>query len=204
MTHGDDAIAISGRLAINRRTMMRLGGLAVAGLAAGAAAAPAAYSGDVRFVVSDRRHPDSLRFAEALEREGAVRLEAGDGLTRLWQSVLQPHWRARPGATAGLTSVAIWQLLAEQARGEGRRATLIARHRIDPEGGGAVHLVTVPNELAEVAAPLWNAPGNWPVVAAHLVSRCSARSATNTATRRCGALTPADASHPSLVSWRIG
>lgn len=71
---------------------------------------------DIRYIVTDRRYPESLAHARALAVQGAKTLEVSDGLTRLWQENLLPLWQQGEGAVAGLTTRAVWQCLAEQAR----------------------------------------------------------------------------------------
>ncbi|MBB4858669.1 hypothetical protein HNO88_001995 [Novosphingobium chloroacetimidivorans] len=189
---------------IDRRRMLLVSGLTAAGVAAGGVTTLAAAADQgIRFVVSDRRLPESLVFAEVVERAGARRLEATDGLTRLWQDVLRPHWQSGHGATVGLTTVAMWQVLAEQARGEGRQARLIGRHRTD-DGGSGAHRFAVPSELSADAGTVTSTPGAWPAAAAHLVSRCAGIHRHAGAAPACGTLSAAEASFPALVSWRIG
>jgi hypothetical protein len=76
---------------------------------------------DVRYIVTDRRYPQSRAHAEALAWEGGKTLEVTDGLTRLWQESLEPLWQQGAGAVAGLTTRAVWQSLAEQARSHALR-----------------------------------------------------------------------------------
>lgn len=187
---------------MDRRTMLALSGLAAAGLTAGGAAPAATPTSRIQFVVSDRRLPESLFFAEVLEGRGARRLEATEGLTRLWQDVLLPHWRTSEGATVGLTPVAMWHVLAEQARGEGRRSQLVGRHQVDASGNG-VHRIAVPARLAADAGALTQAPGAWVAGTAHLVSRCSQAHGPEAVGPACGTLSAAEGSFPALVSWRI-
>lgn len=79
----------------------------------------------IRYIVTDRRYPQSLAHATALSARGSARLEVTDGLTRLWQESLQPLWRQHDGAVAGLTTRAVWECLAEQARSHGCRTRVL-------------------------------------------------------------------------------
>lgn len=113
------------RLLIHRRTLLSLGGSAVAlsalGLPLLAGAAPS-----VRYVITDRRHAASLAFAR--QWPAGTALEVTDGLTRLWRQALQPHWQSEAaGTVAGLTSREVWTCLAEQARSHGLLCTASAR-----------------------------------------------------------------------------
>lgn len=71
---------------------------------------------DIRYIVTDRRYGLSLAHAEALAAQCGRTLEVNDGLTRLWRENLLPLWQQGEGAVAGLTTRAVWQCLAEQAR----------------------------------------------------------------------------------------
>ena len=71
---------------------------------------------DVRYVVTDRRYPQSLAYAQELGSHKVIRLEVTEGLTRLWQEQLDPLWQVGNGAVTGLTTRAVWECLAEQAR----------------------------------------------------------------------------------------
>jgi len=80
---------------------------------------------DIRYIVTDRRYPQSLAHATALSVHGGGRLEVTDGLTRMWQESLQALWQQHEGAVAGLTTRAVWECLAEQARGHGCRTRVL-------------------------------------------------------------------------------
>lgn len=76
---------------------------------------------DIRFIVTDRRFPQSLAHVKALAVQGGKTLDVSDGLTRLWQENLQPLWQRREGAVAGVTTRSVWLCLAEQARSHALR-----------------------------------------------------------------------------------
>lgn len=80
---------------------------------------------DIRYIVTDRRYPQSLAHATALSVHGGRRLEVADGLTRLWQESLQALWQQHEGAVAGLTTRGVWECLAEQARSHGCRTRVL-------------------------------------------------------------------------------
>lgn len=79
---------------------------------------------NIRYVVTDRRLPESLIFGLAHVSKGAVRLEVTDSLTKLWQEALVPLWRERGGAVAGLTTREVCNCLAEQARSQSHRTVM--------------------------------------------------------------------------------
>jgi hypothetical protein len=85
---------------------------------------------DVRFVVTDRRLPQSLAFAIEHAEKGSARLEVTNGLTRLWQESLMPLWREQGGAVAGLTTREVWHCLAEQARSQSRRTVVLHQYDV--------------------------------------------------------------------------
>lgn len=122
-------------LRISRRALLGAGGgiaalaaVADAPLFAVAAAQPlqATDLSDIRYVVTDRRHRQSLVFARAYVARGSRPLEIADGLTRMWQQSLLPLWRTGGGAVAGLTTSAAWRCLAEQARSHSLRTRILA------------------------------------------------------------------------------
>ncbi|RDK06265.1 hypothetical protein [Cupriavidus lacunae] len=80
---------------------------------------------DIRYIVMDRRYPQSLAYAKAQAEKGGKPLEVTDGLTRLWQEHLHPLWQQGEGAVAGLTTLAVWQCLAEQARSHAFRTRVL-------------------------------------------------------------------------------
>jgi len=137
---------------ISRRRLLVAGGSTAAALAvvgptplfAGTVACSAfpelANVSDIRYIVIDRRYPESLAHAEALAGRGATTLDVADGLTRLWQEHLQPFWRHGEGAVAGLTTLAVWQCLAEQARSHALRTRALAA--VDRDDGHPDNLVS--------------------------------------------------------------
>ncbi|ADG18147.1 hypothetical protein BC1002_4152 [Paraburkholderia atlantica] len=80
---------------------------------------------DIRYFVTDRRYAESLAHAKAMAREGGKTLDVTEGLTRLWHEHLQPLWQQGEGAVAGLTTRAVWQCLAEQARSHALRTRVL-------------------------------------------------------------------------------
>lgn len=85
---------------------------------------------DIRYVVTDRRLPESLTFGQTHASSGALRLEVTDSLTKLWQESLVPLWRERGGAVAGLTTREVWHCLAEQARSQSHRTVVLQQLNI--------------------------------------------------------------------------
>lgn len=127
---------------------------------------------DIRYVLADRRHPESLRFAAMLTRHGAIALEVTDGMTSLWREALVPLWREEGGAVAGLTRRETWVCVAEQARSHGRKSVLAGRHALSAGGGVTEHYLTgAPSTLAN-AAMLETCGQAWPLVMADLAVRC--------------------------------
>lgn len=110
---------------LNRRALLALGGSAAALSTLGLAPLLAAAAPAVRYVVTDRRHLESVAFAR--QWAASVPLEVTEGLTRLWREALLPHWQSDShGSVAGLTTREVWTCLAEQARSHGLRSTASA------------------------------------------------------------------------------
>ena len=85
---------------LHRRALLSLGGSAVALSVLGLAPVRAAAASPVQFVVTDRRHPQSVDFAR--QWAASSPLQVTDGLTRLWREALLPHWQSNaPGTVAG-------------------------------------------------------------------------------------------------------
>lgn len=153
-------------LRLNRRTVL-FGGAALALGAADFASAAALLTGEnaIRYVVFDGRWHHSRAFAERLAAGGARPLDVAEGLTRLWQDHLVPHWRDGRGTVAGLTTRAVWDGLAQQAMLQFRRPANVGLHHLDDDDGAQVHLIC--EEIAGSVSAC--ADDEWPVRMAMLV-----------------------------------
>jgi hypothetical protein len=156
---------------------------------------------DIRYVLTDRRHVESLEFGTILVRGGSQRLEVTEGLTRLWREALAPLWRDPAGAVAGLTQLATWICVAEQARGCRRRPVLVGRRRLTVGGDRAEQAPFAPRAALACARALEERDAPWPLVMARLgAGRMADRGLVSD--ERCGgALAPATSA--TLVSWVI-
>lgn len=127
----------------------------------------------IRYVLSDRRYPESLQFAAMLRRHGAIALEVTDGLTSLWRNALVPLWRGESGgAVAGLTRPETAACVTEQARSHARRPVLAGGHGLSARGQAVEHHLTgAPSTIAD-AAMLETSAQAWPLVMANLAERC--------------------------------
>lgn len=160
---------------------------------------------DIRYVLTDRRFPESLEFAAAFQHLGVSTLEITDGLTNLWRNALVPLWREKGGAVAGLTRREAWVCVAEQARSSGRKSVLCGRHAFSENGGVMDHYLSgSPSTLADAAA-LDNCGTAWPGVAADLAMRCPVGDRRTSAGGRFAGPDRAMQAAPSffLVSWVI-
>lgn len=192
----------NGSLALDRRTLLAVSGAALMAGAAGPLSAATSTASRIRYVVTDRRIPESIAFADALVGMGAIRLEATQGVTHMWQQVLRPHWRGAAGATVGLTSIRLWQCLAEQARGEHRRAQRLGRHRLETSDGTASHIVLHTAD-ASVLATRMAGQATWPAISAHLAARCVPAPGGTLRETSCRSPQDATADHTMLTSWMI-
>ena len=114
---------------LHRRTLLTLGGSAAALTILGLVPVRALATSPVRFVVTDRRHPQSIAFAR--QWSTSAPLQVTDGLTRLWRETLLPHWQSdAPGTVAGMTTREVWACLAEQARSHGLPSTASPSHSL--------------------------------------------------------------------------
>lgn len=160
--------------------------------------------GDIRYVLTDARHPESLQFAAKFERAGVARLEVTDGLTKLWREALVPLWQNEDGLIAGLTRRETWECVAEQARSCQRRSILSGHHVFSAEGVAGHRVSATPSTLVG-AAELDNCGSSWPGVMADMAMRCSVSERRAIVQAQFG--TPArvaDIRHGvDLVSWVI-
>lgn len=201
---GDDRVVISRRLALG--FIATTAAIPVSTLASNAFAAPLSQAaGDVRYVLTDKRHPESLEFAATFARRGAERLEVTDGLTRLWREKLVPLWGAEGGAIAGLTGHEAWVCVAEQARSCGRRSLLSARHAVAVNGHVSEHFLTAAAPTLVDAAALERCSDAWPSVMADLAARSleSPRSPRIDGRFRASGAPSPSVSSPHLASWVI-
>lgn len=114
---------------LQRRTLLTLGGSTAALAILGLAPVRAVATSPVRFVVTDRRHAQSIDFAR--QWASSSPLQVTDGLTRLWREALLPHWQSdAPGTVAGMTTREVWVCLAEQARSHGLSSTASSSHSL--------------------------------------------------------------------------
>lgn len=195
---------------ISRRGMCGLvAGLAVLplpGVSAGVFAAelPTARD-DIRYVLTDERHPESLQFAAVFERRGVARLEVTDGLTRLWRDALVPLWREKSGAIAGLTRRETWVCVAEQARSCRRKSILSARHGMTMDGRVTEHFVSGSRPTLADATLLQSCGTAWPTAVADLALHCTTASGAAGDHGRFRVGPAAEDAAPSsfLVSWVI-
>lgn len=202
--------SLRGRAVVNRRT--------ACGIVAGAVIGPLqgllspAFAGDVhhgrgdiRYVLTDGRYPESLAFAAAFRRRGIDRLEITDGLTGVWRNALVPLWRENGGAIAGLTRQETWMCVAEQARSTGRRSVLWVRHAFSAGGSLSGHRVSGSRTAVAAASALEICAHAWPAATADMILRCPPGDGLATASRHVPGpdrMAPADPS-TVLVSWLI-
>lgn len=180
--------------------------LPLPGVASGAFAAESATPrGDIRYVLTDERYPESLQFAAAFEDRGVPRLEVTTGLTKLWRDALVPLWREKGGAIAGLTRRETWVCIAEQARSCQRRSILSARHVIAMDGRVTEHFLSGPRLSVADSAILQSCGTAWPSAVAKLALHCPMGSGPALDHGRVRVAPPASDVAPSLflVSWVI-
>lgn len=190
---------------IDRRSFLALGASAAALTLIGLVPTPARAANrlDFRYVITDRRHPESLEFGQVLSVNGSVLLEVTDGLTKMWQEALVPLWREPGGAIAGLTSREVWICLAEQARSQARRSVLIGRHAFEPQSGAAAHVISAPRRALSTAATIERQKHMWPRALAKLISHCPSDARVCDDEWRSSASLPSTVTSRSLVSWII-
>jgi hypothetical protein len=170
----------------------------------------AATLGDSRIIraeaaVADLRFAESAAFATALAHGGvAVHAFAGD-VTRVWLNDLEPLWRARQAAVAGLTSYSTLFCLERLAWDHGMRVVYRSRHTAASDG-------TLEHALPQTAGPLASslrshAAGEWPLQVAAWLARAplssTASANAGAAGLRITAHDPGAARTPPLYAWLI-
>lgn len=191
-------------LRLTRRATCMFGASLSAGALFGLSASPglATETGGIRYVVTDRRHSQSLAFGEVLARRGARLLEVTEGLTRIWQEALVPLWREKGGQVAGITRPETWACIAEQARGSGRRSVLVGHHDLADDAAAEHHLIA-PRPILDRAASLEACGAAWPQVMAGLVLQCRTRPSPAARERYRSSDAAGPASTLVLTSWII-
>jgi hypothetical protein len=169
-----DGLTLTRRGACSLGLAITGGALGIGALGLGASCASATELPAMRYVVTDRRHVQSLEFSAVLIRQGVPPLEVTDGLTRLWREALLPLWQEKGGAVAGLTERGTWDCIAEQARSAMRRPILVAHHAVAEGGEAAAHLVSAPSAALRSARALDRCGRDWPRAMAQLAIRCTA------------------------------
>lgn len=119
-------LAAAGRVAALASSAIAVGNACA--VATEATSTPDIDLADIRYIVTDQRLPHSLTFARTLSMQGGQLLQVTEGLTRLWQESLVPLWRTPEGAVAGLTTIAVWHCLAEQARSQSRQTRVLEHY----------------------------------------------------------------------------
>lgn len=177
---------------------------AFAGIARGETAdATPADGPDIRYVVTDRRHAESLLFAAPLVERGALRLEVTDGLTRLWRAALAPLWQGKSGVVAGLTLTATWTCLAEQARSAGRRSILVGHHALAEGREAAAHSLALTQATPGIVPALTRCGDAWPQAMAEFAAHYRVGGGRPAKVRHRPAAHAAAAVSRVLTSWII-
>jgi hypothetical protein len=152
----------------NRREIIQAALSAAAVLPAFKAFAGAPADMPLFKVLYDQRSEHGLMFAAQAARQGApVHATRGD-VTGVWFDELQPCWKSRQGAVAGLTDFQSLFVLDMMARDAGMRAVYIAAHRSLGQGAFE-HRLFGPRDLVRLASR--EVGGNdWPGKAARIVT----------------------------------
>jgi len=98
--------------------------------------------------VYDRRYPSARAFGAAAEQAGStagIAAIAGD-ITALWSCDLEPRWRARDGAIAGMTTARTLFCLEQLAEDHWMRVAVRAEHSI-AKGHEIAHRLTAPEPM---------------------------------------------------------
>ena len=163
----------------NRREFMQTGVTvtalppAINALLSGAASAGAQGNGvQLHKAVFDDRYAEGRAFASSIGRLGVPlhALDNGD-VTNLWYGELDPLWRRRPAAIAGLTQFGPLFVLERMAAERRMRVALRIEHRVRRDGTIAHAMTGAPETLA-LAERLRAEGVGWPVLVAALLTHC--------------------------------
>lgn len=180
-----------------------------AALAAGAAV-PAVASDlrptAVRTVLVDGQFPQARAVGATLGARGATVHTLTDAdVTALWQNTLDPSWRQKPTALAGLTRAPALFVLEQLAWSHGMRVVYHAEHLVADNGDTAHQLLhcvgtgeTLSTRTLEFLGPLW--PGR----VASVIASWGERPMAGRAGPSCAGLAPVlPPGTDLLTSWII-
>lgn len=150
--------------------MLTFGGIAAAlvGLSPAVAMVRNGRAARFRYVVIDGRVPASIAFGDAAASISSGSLDVSRGLTRLWQTALDPLWRDGGGAVVGLTDFGACACLTEQARSHGLRSMCLGQHSMDPGMEEISRALNLLSDAAILAASTRPGRAYWPRTAAAL------------------------------------
>src|ERR1700683_3878646 len=105
-------------------------------------------------LVFDNRFSESIEVSRSAARRGAKLHEIDGDVTALWYGHLDFHWRAHPGALAGITGPDALFVLENLAWDRRLRVAYRGIHS-PPSGDFATHRLSGPPSLVEPMSPLW-------------------------------------------------
>jgi hypothetical protein len=122
--------------------------------------------------IVDDRYALAGEFVAALGAHGVPARALDDGVvTRLWVDELEPLWRTRAVAVAGLTQWGPMFVVGRLAAERGLAQALLAEHRVLRDGSLA-HAVTAPVEVLAWIEAAAAAGLEWPTLMALAACRC--------------------------------
>lgn len=155
--------------------------------------------GAISYAVFDSRFPQSIDFAQALGLPDAQMLDVAAGLTRLWQNYLVPHWRKGGGVVVGLTTLAVWDGLSQQAIAQFRRPANIARHHLHQDERLVLHRIG--RGIIEPAPEAGER--DWPQQMACLAQTCALQGGGFSSVSPTGRSTRMNGQCHHLATWMI-
>ena len=156
-------------------------------------------------VLIDAAYPQARNLGARLARRGAtVHLDSGE-ITGLWLREIQPAWKQRPVALAGLTSSSTLFCLEQLAWSHGLRVVFHAEHMVLPSQETLHSLHTRDIALAPVnERALATAGANWNDRIGDVFESYNRNLPVTAAGPSCAGLEPAMPSGASLLtSWII-
>ena len=190
----------------NRREFIKWGGALAA-----FSAAPLARSADpdvrpethrLSTVLVDRSNDAGAQFAAEATRRGASVRMIGHDLGGVWMSEIEPRWRNKPAAIAGLTGAAPLFCLELMALDYGMRIVYRAEHSLRADGRMA-HTTSGSASAPGSARALAAAGARWSAVAAALATTCPAVMNARADTPLLDLARRPDMPQQTLFSWVI-
>jgi hypothetical protein len=169
----------------------------------GAASDSAAAVTPLYKIIFDERFPASVAFGAEARSLGLPTHSIRGDITDLWFHELDAQWKKKPVAVAGLTAQGPLFCLERLAWDHGMRVVFRGDHQYLPDGS-IEHVLTGPENVANLAASFEDDGDDWAARIANLVARVPEGPSTPAkATVHGRRINPRTRESEDLISWVI-